>query len=97
MKHTRNNHLYDPWSLVHLGSGVLAGWIMPPFIALSVLVLWELLEVLVLSPLLGRVGIVFGHETLRNVLSDIIFDFVGLLLGLFVLTQLISPPFYLFG
>ena len=89
--------MFDPWSIVHLGSGVIAGWIMPPFIALSVLVLWEPLEVLVLSPLLSRFGIVFGHESLRNVLSDIIFDFAGVLIGLLLLTPLINPPFSLFN
>lgn len=69
---------------------------MNPVIALSIMVLWEPIEIFVLSPLLARRGITFGFESLRNSLSDIVFDTVGVLIGAFVLGALISPPFYLF-
>jgi hypothetical protein len=97
MKPMRNNHLFDVWSLVHVASGVAAGWLMPPFIAFSILVLWEPFEILLLSPLLARYDIVFGHESLRNSLSDIVFNFIGVVIGTTLFTSLIAPPFYLFG
>jgi hypothetical protein len=59
------------------------------------MVLWEPLEILVLSPLLARFDIDFGYETLRNSLSDIVFDTAGVLAGYYVLGNLISPPFHL--
>jgi hypothetical protein len=93
---TRNDSLYDRWSLVHLVTGILLGWIMAPFVALSVMVLWEPLEIFVLSPLLSRFGIVFGYESLRNSLSDIVFNFLGVALGAWVLTAIAIPPFHLF-
>lgn len=72
-------------------------WVMPPVIALALMVLWEPFEILVLSPFLARYGIVFGHETLRNSLSDIFFDAVGVIAGAYVLTSYVDPPFYLFS
>lgn len=95
-KHARNNRLFDTWSLVHVASGILAGWVMPPFAALTLLVLWEPFEVLLLSPFLARFGIVFGHETLRNSLTDIVYDFIGVVIGMTILTSMFAPPFYLF-
>lgn len=59
------------------------------------MVLWEPLEVLILSPFLARFGIDFGHESIRNVLSDIIFDAIGVAIGYWIVLELISPPFYL--
>ncbi len=101
MKHKkklpRNDKLYDYWSLTHVTWAALLGWIMNPFIALAIMVLWEPLEILVLSPVLGKFGIVFGHETLKNSLSDIFFDTVGVALGAYVVATLFVPPFYLFG
>jgi hypothetical protein len=95
-KHARNNKLYDRWSLVHLTTGIILGWIMDPFVALAIMVLWEPLEILVLSPLLARRGIIFGYETLRNSLSDIMFNILGVSLGAGALTALAAPPFHLF-
>jgi len=95
-KQSRNNKLYDHWSLVHLTTGIVLGWIMDPFIALALMVLWEPLEILVLSPLLARRGIIFGHETIRNSLSDIVFNVIGVALGAGALTALAVPPFHLF-
>jgi hypothetical protein len=92
----RNDLLFDVWSLVHLVTGVLMAWVMPPFIALLIMVVWEPLEVLVLSPLLAKRGIVFGYESLRNSLSDIFFDCVGVSIGWWLLTPYAKPPFHWF-
>lgn len=92
----RNDSLFDGWSVVHFMTGVLMGWVMTPVVALALMVLWEPLEIFVLSPLLAKVNIEFGYETLRNSLSDIVFDTLGVLLGAYVITQLIEPPFHLF-
>jgi hypothetical protein len=94
--HERNNTLYDTWSLVHLGVGVWLGWLMMPWVALLIMVLHEPLEVLVLSPLLARFGIIYGYESMRNSLSDIFFDAVGITVGALLLTALKAPPFHLF-
>jgi hypothetical protein len=94
-KPTRNNAFFDIWSLVHLFTGVLMGWVIDPFLALALMVLWEPLEILVLSPLLAKVGIIFGYESLKNSLSDIFFDVIGVALGYYLLTALIEPPFTL--
>lgn len=96
IKHRRNDALFDGWSIVHICTGVAMGWVMPPFVALLLMVLWEPLEILILSPLLARYGITFGFESLRNSLSDIFFDSIGVLAGAYLLTQLVLPPFYLF-
>lgn len=77
-------------------TGVMLGWIMAPFAALVIMVLWEPLEILVLSPLLARFGVTFGFESLKNSLSDIFFDAVGVVLGAFALGALAAPPFHLF-
>jgi hypothetical protein len=95
-KHKRNGALFDRWSIVHLCTGIVFGWVMPPFIALALMVLWEPLEILVLSPFLGRHGIVFGYETLNNSLSDIFFDVVGVSLGAITVTAIAAPPLHLF-
>lgn len=92
----RNNSLFDNWSIVHLFSGIIFGWTMPPFIALVLLVLWEPLEILVLSPILAKFGIIFGYETIRNSLSDIFFDTVGVLIGFYVLAHFFEPPLRFF-
>lgn len=92
----RNDSLFDTWSIVHLLTGVVLGWIMPPFIALVLMVLWEPIEILVLSPVLVKWGIDFGYETIRNSLSDIVFDTAGVVLGSIVLGTLLKPPFHLF-
>lgn len=96
VKSRRNDALFDLWSLTHIVWAMLLAWVMSPFIALMIMVLWEPLEILVLSPLLARYGIEFGYESLRNSLSDILFDVVGVVLGVLVLSPLIDPPFRLF-
>ena len=75
---------------------MLMAWVMAPFVSLLILVLWEPLEILVLSPLLARRGILFGHESLRNSLSDIAFDCLGVAIGYWGLTALWDPPFHWF-
>ncbi len=82
--------------MVHLTTGVALGWLMDPFIALAVMVLWEPLEILILSPLLKRAGIIFGYESFSNSLSDIFFNVIGVALGAWALTALADPPFHLF-
>lgn len=92
----RNDSLFDIWSITHLVVGITLGWLMNPFIALVLMVLWEPLEILVLSPILARFGIVFGYETLRNSLSDIFFDTAGVMIGFYLLGKWLEPPFVLF-
>ncbi len=92
----RNDSLYDIWSITHLTTGIILGWVMSPVIALAIMVLWEPLEILVLSPILAKYGIVFGYETLRNSLSDIFFDTVGVIIGAYLLGRWLEPPFFLF-
>jgi hypothetical protein len=94
-KHRRNTALFDVWSLVHLVTGLAVGWLMDPFVGLLIMVLWEPLEILVLSPILARYEILFGHESLRNSLSDIFFDGVGVAAGYWGLRALLDPPFHL--
>ena len=89
----RNDTLFDYWSIVHLLTGVAFGWVMSPFVALVIMILWEPLEILVLSPLLAKFGIVFGYESLRNSLSDIFFDTLGVIIGAYILANLAAPPF----
>ncbi|HSW85703.1 MAG TPA: hypothetical protein VLF79_03805 [Candidatus Saccharimonadales bacterium] len=95
-KYRRNDALIDIWSLVHVSTGALMAWVMPPTIALLFLIGWEPLEVLILSPILSRYNIVFGRETLRNSLSDILCDVIGVALGIGILTNLVAPPFHFF-
>ena len=92
----RNDRLFDLWSLVHMFTGVVMGWLMEPFLALVLMILWEPLEIFVLSPLMARFGIEFGYESWRNAISDIIFDAAGIALGVYVLGALVDPPFTLF-
>lgn len=93
----RNDKLFDLWSLTHIAWAALLAWVMNPLIALSIMVLWEPLEILVISPILAKFDIDFGHESLRNSLSDIVFDIFGVLLGAFVIAAAAEPPFYLFA
>ncbi len=94
----RNRRLVDPWSGAHLLSGVALGWIMAPFWALLLLILWEPLELFVLSPLSWKFfGREFGHETLGNSFSDILFDAAGVAIGAFLVRQWLTPPFVLLG
>ncbi len=77
----RNDSIVDIWSFVHLLTGVFLVLVFSPFLSLVLMVLWEPLEVLILSPLLAKRGILFGHETLKNSMSDIVFDVIGVSIG----------------
>ena len=92
----RNDRLFDIWSLAHLISGLVLGWVMEPFVALLLMTLWEPLEILVLSPFMARFEVEFGHESLKNSLSDIVFNSLGIALGYWGLTALADPPFHFF-
>lgn len=92
----RNETLFDIWSIVHLVTGILLGWLMSPLLAIVIMVLWEPFEIFLLSPLLARFDITFGYESLRNSLSDIVFDVAGVLIGAYGLVALVEPPFVLF-
>lgn len=96
LEHRRNEALYDKWSVTHVIWAMLLAWVMSPLAALIIMILWEPLENLVISPFVAQYGIEFGYESLRNSLSDIVFDVVGVLLAIFVLSKLFDPPFYLF-
>lgn len=97
MRAPRNDTLVDLWSITHFVWGAALGWVMFPFWALLLLILWEPIEIFVLSPLVHKVlGKEFGHETLRNSLSDILFDAAGVAAGAYVLRALVDPPFILF-
>jgi hypothetical protein len=94
----RNDAYVDTWSWVHLATGAGMAWVMNPFWALVILILWEPIEIFVLSPLMWKwFGIEFGYETLKNSLSDIVFNIAGVLIGLYLLRALVDPPFILFG
>lgn len=93
----RNDTYVDFWSWLHLLLGVSTGWIMDEFWALFLLILWEPVEIFVLSPLIWRLWQVeFGFESFRNSLSDIVFDAAGVVMGAFLLRWLVAPPFILF-
>ncbi|MEK9196589.1 MAG: hypothetical protein AAB914_04430 [Patescibacteria group bacterium] len=92
----RNNAFFDIWTIVHVISGILFGWLMNPWIALLIMTLWEPIEIFVISPLLAKHDIEFGYEGPLNSFSDILFNVVGLLIGIFVLAKFFAPPFFLF-
>jgi hypothetical protein len=92
----RNNQVYDGWSLVHFLTGILLGWLVNPVAGIIIMVLWEPLEILILSPLLKKFGIVFGYETFKNSVSDIVADSLGILIGYYLIRLLLSPPLSLF-
>lgn len=80
MHRNRNGKIIDIWSLAHFLEGVVLALILPPWAAFALLVLWEPFENFVLSPLLWKhFKINFGHESLQNALSDILFDSLGIL------------------
>ncbi len=74
----RNDRLFDKWSLQHILSGAVLCWLFGPVWAFVIATLWEPIEIFVLSPFLAKKGIVFGYETWRNSLSDIVFNSVGI-------------------
>jgi hypothetical protein len=91
-----NKKLYDKWSLIHIGTGIFMGWLLAPMVAIIIMACYEPIEVKLISPFAGRHGIVFGYEAWQNSLSDIFFDGVGILIGTWLLTHLVAPPFHFF-
>jgi hypothetical protein len=77
-KQKRNDRLVDMWSLVHVVSSGALAWAIGPLAAFIIVTLWEPFEIFVLSPLLAKRGIIFGYESWRNSLSDIVFNTIGI-------------------
>jgi hypothetical protein len=77
----RNDKLVDVWSATHVAWGAAMTMVFGPAYAWALMALWEPVEVMMLSPFLARFGIRFGHESLRNSLSDIAFNTIGVALG----------------
>lgn len=86
----RNNNIFDKWSLVHLSFGIIFGLIFSPVFALVILVAWEPIEILLISPFLAHYKIKFGYETLKNSLSDILFDSLGIFIAIAIINPLIK-------
>lgn len=87
----RNQRLVDGWSGLHLLGGVVVALVLPPFWALVVAVLFEPVEVLVIGPVVARYDIDFGHEGVRNLAMDLVFDVAGILVGAFWLRDVLAP------
>ncbi len=83
----RNDALIDKWSLVHFCTSAALALLIGPFVAFAVTLLWEPLEIFVISPLLAKFGIVFGHESFRNSLSDIAFNTLGILAAILLIAR----------
>lgn len=81
----RNSRFVDTWSFIHLIFGVVFGLTFSPLIAVLILIVWEPIEILIISPILARHKIVFGYETVNNSFSDILFDIIGVLIAVIVL------------
>jgi CBS domain containing-hemolysin-like protein len=92
----RTDVLFDHWSVIHTLSGIALGWFFAPAAALLLMILWEPLERLVFSPLFAKIGINFGYETIKNSLSDLIYDSIGILIGAYLLTWIVAPPVHFF-
>jgi hypothetical protein len=81
----RNKTLVDMWSLTHIAWGVLLGILVGPVLAIILLVLWEPIENFIISPIMHRIfGINFGHESLQNSISDIVFDLLGVMIAVLI-------------
>lgn len=88
----RNPKLVDVWSFVHLATCAAMTFVVGPAVSFLVALAWEPLEVLVLSPLFAKRGIDFGHESLRNSLSDVAFNAAAALVGWGAMTALAWVP-----
>jgi hypothetical protein len=83
----RNSRFVDTWSFIHLIFGIVFGLIFSPLIAVLILIVWEPIEIFIISPILARHKIVFGYETLNNSFSDILFDIIGVLIAVNLFRQ----------
>lgn len=84
-KRTRNGRLIDWWSLVHFVVSALLATLINPVWALIITAAWEPLEIFIISPMLAKINVDFGYETLRNSISDILFNTLGVLAAIFFL------------
>ncbi len=84
----RNNKLVDGWSYIHFLSAAALCFLFGPLAAIVITFAWEPIELFVLSPILAKFDVLFGHETLRNSLSDLVMDSIGVLAA-YSVTQLI--------
>lgn len=84
-KTARNDAVLDKWSAVHFVTSAVLCVLFGPVIAVVVTYIWEPIEIFVISPIVARFGILFGHETLRNSLSDIAVNTIGVGAGLILL------------
>lgn len=90
----RNAKLVDPWSFVHLASCAAAALVVGPVLTFVLALLWEPIEIRVLSPFLAKRGIDFGHESLANSLSDIAFNGAGVVVAVAIIGWTgHQPPF----
>lgn len=92
----RNDSLFDGWSIVHVITSILFTLTVGPKLALVIVFLWEPLEIYLLSPLLAKIGITFGDETLKNSLSDLFFDAVGIAIGYAILRYTVIEQLIVF-
>ncbi len=89
MTRDRNGKLVDLWSLMHFASGIISVAFLPAWIAFILLAAWEPLENFIISPIAWRYfKINFGHESLQNAISDIVFDALGISFGLLLINFL---------
>ncbi len=77
-------------------TGVISGLLMPPLIAIALIIIWKPFEILVVSPILARCHLDFGFETLKNSVLDIMVDIGGVALGYYAVAHYIVPSFHLF-
>ncbi len=88
MSNTGNDLFVDKWSFIHVPSGGVLTILFGPIIAFITTTLGKPSEVLVISPMLMKRNIVFGHESLRNSISDLVFNTVGIILALIILESM---------
>lgn len=81
----RNAQWFDAWSIVHFGSAAALTFLLGPLWAAAIVILWEPLELFVLSPLATRFGMSFGREAWPNVVGDLISDGLGVGAALLIL------------
>ena len=78
----RNNTLLDWWSSLHVLWGIVLTFIFGPVVAFIALLVWEPVEIFLISKIFARYfNRVFGHESLKNSLSDIVMNTIGVAIG----------------
>ena len=80
----RNNSIVDVWSFVHLATSTVLTLFLGPLTTLIIVTIWEPFEIFILSPLLAKKGKLFGHESLGNSISDIAFNTIGVIIGVYL-------------